>query len=1546
MAGAEGDDNAETFSDSNPTPEDAGNLQILFLKRDRIHDEISRFKLWFETNNLSTSASRLRVRLRDFVRIEALDDATPDLEQATTRLYFENAYYDLCADVEDAIEQKRVNTSSPAPQGNAPTSTPSPSVQSLPIVIKPFSGIYTEWLPFYNTLKTQKVSTFTAAVNRNSTQSTCYFCKKSHLIYNCVTFSKLSVSERRSQVDRLKLCQNCLKPSHTSDSCKSMSCKLCQLKHNTLLHSDQPSHSNENQPSTSGVYCSSALFPQAVLSTAIILIKDCKNKFQKFRALLDVGSESHFITEAATNKLGLSTENANVVVAGIQCSNTTARQKVQVQIESLHYSFTTALNCLVIPKISKNIPARTFSKDELDIPEAVKLADPNFNLSQPIDLLIGAGLFWQLLCVGQIQTIGHGLILQKTLLGWIVGGPLHGCPTSNTRQNLHCAVNNVSLENQVEKFWKLESYSNDDKPLTALEIQHENYFINNATQLSNGRFQVRLTFNEFLPNLGNPTEIALKRFNTLERKFAKNVILKINYQDFMKEYINLGHMRLLGPLTEHRIESEPYYLLPHHAVFKNDGATDKIRVVFDGSAKPLFGKSINACLSTGPKVQNDIFDLIIRFRTYRFAFTADICKMYRQILIHPEDRRYQRILWRDDPTQPMQVYELNTVTYGMLSAPYAAIKCLRLLADQVESTFPKAAEIIKDNFYVDDVLCGSSTVGETMELRDQLTQVLSQGRFTLAKWASNNPNIVPQETPKMSVVKFDQVDNESKTLGLVWDTQKDAFKYSIDNLSTTGKVSKRKILSVSSKLYDPLGLLGPVTVLAKILLQEIWNLKLSWDETVPLSIYFSWKNWLNDLKMANEITIPRFIFETDASVELHCFSDASIKAYGGAIYVRCIKKNGQVNVNLLCAKSRVAPLKATPLPRLELCAALLVCQLCDAVLKTVKVPIQNKYFWTDSKIALAWISSPSSSLKTFVANRVAEIQNLSSIEEWRYVPSISNPADIISRGTTANKLLNNDFWFHGPSFLSYTNEFWPIQEPVSKVDLPEQKQTTSLLVNTVPEWEYLKQFSDFIKLQRSIAYLNRFVTNIGNKNNQNYGPLSCSELDLALTIILRHIQSTEFDEEIRTLSNNLPLKPSSKLLCLNPFLDKDGILRVGGRLNLATTISDYKKHPYLLPRNHHVTMLIISHIHLSHLHAGPQATLAILREKFWVLTGRNVVRKIIQKCMRCYRLKPQPCSERMGNLPSYRIEPSRPFSKTGLDYCGPININLNRGRGRPKISKAYIAVFICMATKAVHLELVSDCTTESFLQALKRFVGRRGKPNDIFSDNGTTFVGAKNEMQRLLSSRNDRNYIIKYLTTEQINFHFIPPSAPHMGGIWEAAVKSAKNQLKRVIGTALFNFEEMQTLLIQVEACLNSRPLTSISNDPNDLTPLTPGHFLVGTPLTAVPEDNVTTLPTNRLSRWQQISRTQQQFWKRWSAEYLGQLQNRPKWTKASHNNIKVDDLVVIKEDHTPPLAWKMGRVTTVHPGQDGLIRVVTVKTANGVTKRPVVKLCVLPTEP
>lgn len=1047
----------------------------------------------------------------------------------------------------------------------------------------------------------------------------------------------------------------------------------------------------------------------------------------------------------------------------------------------------------------------------------------------------------------------------------------------------------------------------------------------------------------------------------MERKFARDPQLKVKYVEFMNEYRDLKHMSLVGPLKDHLLNKSQYFL-PHHAVFKIDGDQSKIRVVFDGSAKSSTGISLNDTLHVGPKVQNDIFDIIIRFRTHKFVFTADIRKMYRQIAISPEDRCYQQILWRDNAQQPIQVYNLNTVTYGLSSAPYAAIKCLHILSDANFISYPEASTALKNDSYVDDILTGSDSIKAVTKLRDDLIQILSQGCFELAKWASNRSEILPKTVSSSETIKFEPKDSACKTLGLVWKTGDDYLKFNT-NKEFPRKVTKRIILSTSAQIYDPLGLLGPIIVVAKILLQKLWSLNSCWDESVPPDIHTCWLDWVRDLPAINKLNIPRYIFpETHSFLEFHCFCDASEKAYGAAIYIRSGNPNdGPIRINLLTAKSKVAPLKNVTLPRLELCSALVGARLMAMV--TSALPHYEKckkFFWSDSTIALAWISLQSSTLKTFVANRVAEIQELTKNSQWHHVPSADNPADLLSRGIPPGNLINNNLWWHGPSFLLYDHNFWPNQSNIKEIQtIPEQKKNCLISVE-IKEWELLTKFSNFTKLQRSVAWFCRLCYNFRvtkhqrtcqnksatcNELHQNKirGPLTSQELQNALLIIIKNIQKSAFHSEFQALKHNDTVSKQSKIYSLHPFISKDGLIRVGGRLSNNSLISETRKHPYVLPKDHHVTQLIIRHFHVKHLHAGPQATLAAIREKFWIISGGSAVRKITRNCSTCFRVKPIPIQQFMGDLPKHRVEPGRVFSNVGLDYCGPIEINLNCGRGKPRIIKSYIAVFVCMSTKAVHLELVLDCSSENFLNALKRFTSRRGKPRNVFSDNAKNFVGANNELQKLINSENFKNKVVSHLTNDNIDFHFIPPRAPHFGGLWEAAVKSAKSHLKRVCLNALFNHEEMRTLLTQIEACLNSRPLTPLSNDPTDLNPLTPGHFLIGGPLTAIPDHDVSDVVTNRLTRWQRVCQAQQQFWKRWSREYLGQLQPRNKWRNPKVPPVEIGDLVILKEDSTPPLAWKMGRVTQLHPGKDGHVRVVTVKTTNGLFKRPVVKVCVLP---
>ncbi|KAJ8705149.1 hypothetical protein PYW07_010976 [Mythimna separata] len=346
-----------------------------------------------------------------------------------------------------------------------------------------------------------------------------------------------------------------------------------------------------------------------------------------------------------------------------------------------------------------------------------------------------------------------------------------------------------------------------------------------------------------------------------------------------------------------------------------------------------------------------------------------------------------------------------------------------------------------------------------------------------------------------------------------------------------------------------------------------------------------------------------------------------------------------------------------------------------------------------------------------------------------------------------------------------------------------------------------------------------------------------------------------------------------------------------------------------------------------------------LRTAYWVIGVRNLVKHHVRKCVTCVKHRASIKNQMMGSLPSVRCSPARPFLHSGVDYAGPINIRTTKGRGH-RSYKGYICLFVCMSTRAIHLEVVSDMSTQAFLAAFRRFVSRRGHCAKIWSDNGTTFVGASRELQHLASIQ---AAIAEQLETNGTEWHFIPPHSPNFGGLWEAGVKSTKFHLKRVIGDATLTYEEMSTLLYQVEACLNSRPMSVINvTDPGEPIPLTPGHFLIGEPIVNVPDNKYESSNVSYLSRWQFIQRMLQSFWKRWSQEYLSNLMNRYKWSyKIPEPNI--GDIVLVKEDDLPPSRWMLGRVVEKHPGADNITRVVTLRTKSSTIKRPTSKLCILP---
>lgn len=563
---------------------------------------------------------------------------------------------------------------------------------------------------------------------------------------------------------------------------------------------------------------------------------------------------------------------------------------------------------------------------------------------------------------------------------------------------------------------------------------------------------------------------------------------------------------------------------------------------------------------------------------------------------------------------------------------------------------------------------------------------------------------------------------------------------------------------------------------------------------------------------------------------------------------------------------------------------------------------------------------------------------LTEVSQWKHVRTLENPADVISRGISAEELLTSKLWWEGPNWLITDENTWRphVYQVLEESELPERKSIKLVLVVSNYTNKIIQYYSDWNKLKRGVAWLLRFIKYLQDKKVVSRVPYNSeSELKLAERWILKRVQYETFSDEVRALKENKELPSQSKLKCLNAYI-KNGLILVGGRLNNSNYLEG-QKHPIVLPVNHKVTQLIFNQKHKEQLHCGPQALLAEVRRQYWPLRGRAIARSSVLKCIRCTRAKPRFTEPMMAALPRQRVQCTRPFTVTGVDFAGPLTIR--SGLRRVVGVKAWIAVFVCFVTRAIHLEVVEDLTSKAFIASLRRFMSRRGRCKTIYSDNGTNFVGAQKELKSYV----DNAGLI--MAQEGIEWRFNPPAAPHFGGLWESAVKGAKHHLSRMMGEAKLTLSELNTLLCQIEACLNSRPITPMSSDPSDAEALTPAHFLIGGAISLPPEPELASDNPGYLRRWKYVQLLMQTFWRRWHLEYLPQLQVRGKWvTRTKH--LQIDDIVIIKDEGMPPARWKLGRVTKVHPGSDGVIRVVTVRTASGSEiKRPTLKLCVLPTE-
>lgn len=605
--------------------------------------------------------------------------------------------------------------------------------------------------------------------------------------------------------------------------------------------------------------------------------------------------------------------------------------------------------------------------------------------------------------------------------------------------------------------------------------------------------------------------------------------------------------------------------------------------------------------------------------------------------------------------------------------------------------------------------------------------------------------------------------DRTKTLGLEWNTSTDMFHIAVSGLPPSETVTKRILVADIAKVFDALGWFAPATICMKILLQRVWEAKVDWDDPVPERIRGIWHQWRVELPLLIQKGVPRCYFPKHANIvssQIHGFSDASEDAYAGVVYLRMVDSTGAVHISLVMSKTKVSPIKRLSIPRLELCGAQLVARLLYHVKEVLQVPLSETYAWTDSTIVLSWLSGSPRRFKTYVGNRVSEIIDRIPPERWNHVVSADNPADCASRGVLPSQLLDHELWWTGPPWLPLDPSQWPKRESTA-VDLPVEEErdvclaTVSLSAEPVVPFN---RYSSFARTQRVVAWILRFVGNCRRPRAATEKlSLTVFELNTAEKYLLKFSQETQFFSEISALKAKKSLPHGSNLLSLHPFVDSDGVLRVGGR-ECESKLAYSRKHPVILHGKHPLVKLIIRSEHLRLLHAGPTLVFSSLACRYHILGMKKTIRSVVRQCAICRRYSAKPSPQLLGQLPPERVTPGTVFERTGVDYAGPLQVKYGRVR-KPVVVKAYICVFVSLTVKAVHLEAVSDLTSESFIAALRRFVARRGSPTLIWSDNGTNFVGANRELREmydLLSQQENGHAITDFCTNLGIEWRFIP----------------------------------------------------------------------------------------------------------------------------------------------------------------------------------------------
>ena len=1388
--------------------------------------------------------------------------------------------------------------------------------------------------PVRNEGKSGGVNLVTQTENRRP-QHRCWICKTSdgHWTDQCQLFISKTQPERVQMVKDQFACFSCLKRAgkdHRMSTCRrkqrcteSFNGEQCKLFHHPLLH----------PPATRGdVDVAFASGKEAVLPVLTAEVLGQGNVKKESNVLFDSGAQITLIKQSLADEMQLRGKDISISITKLGGEEEVFQTKVyKVPIRAVgrnkqvHSVSAIGLPCINdhIAEVHLGSVARHFGLG----------GDQINRKGGAVDILIG--IDHPKLHGGETREYGN-YVARHTPLGWVVFGL---SPQDKTQPS---TILHVQIAKPVDltEFWSTETMGvrNGDcqceqTGMTKADMDEYN-IINRLCKQMGKQWQVSYPWKRDPKDLPDNRWQAEKMLEATERKLRKNPEYAKAYQAQMTEMVELGFARKLSD-EEEKEYAGPKHYIAHHAVVRPEKRSTPVRIVFNSSSS-FHGHSLNDYWHKGPDLLNSLFGVLIRFREHPVAICGDISKMYHRVKIPEIDQHVHRYLWRDmEVSRKSDTYIKTVLTFGDKPAPAMAQVALKRTAEEAESTHPEAAMILKESTYMDDICASVETDQEARKLTDEMDKVLANGGFQVKEWLSNK-SLRGESRHDDREMNLLQSLSEEKVLGVTWNQERDSFSYKVKPEGKEGeskpspqKWTKRKILSKIARLFDPIGFAGAFLVRAKMGIQRLWQLGVDWDDGIPPDEEAKWQGLFSEMEQLDGVEFPRCLKPEGATGKptLCIFSDASDSAFGACAYLRWALKDGTFTSRFVAAKSRVAPLKKLTIPRLELQAAVTATRLYAAIKKELGIHLEETIFMTDSLITMGWIRSESRAFKPFVSARIGEIQSVSNPKCWRFVPGNVNPADHISRGISVSAM--KDTWEHGPDFLCTPKDEWPKDKSVpekTETDV-EMRKVKRVLHMTGAEIINCERFSSWRRVVRVTAYVHRYVKNLKARcrkrdEEEVRGPLAPSELEHAemywVKMVQKPLHARLKADEFKTLS---------------PYIDGD-VIRVGGRAE-KSKISYEMRHPVLLPQNHHVCKLITRYYHQQG-HGGVANTASKVRARYWILGVHRLAKSVKFKCVKCREMEKRVESQMMSDLPNERMAPyTPPFHFTSCDYFGPMHVKV----GRNKTAKHYGVIFTCLNTRAVHLELATDCSTMEFIQVLRRFLALRGQPACIMSDNGTQFVGAQRELREMVQGWSI-DELKDFCAERRIEWKFVTPLAPHHNGTAEALVKSCKIALKKAIGDQQLKPFELFTCLQEVANLVNQRPIGRIPTDPDDGAYICPNDILLGRASSVVPQGpfKETKNPRHRVEFVQKIVDA---FWRSWTRDVFPLLVPRRKWN-VEKRNIRVGDVVMVSDPNAIRGKWTLGRITQVYPGDDGRVRTVKVKSKDNEYKRPITKLVVI----